>query len=148
MYVTILKEIRQQYEWVHTSTTVAERVAKNQYANSDISMPWLSFVMILGSIPLASSILASDNVWVQIPCAIGAVLMALGGFVVYFNDVRYRHAKHFYNEEIIVRDLILSSYISMAMQELEDDEEKKSVMEGIASAYKQARKMIAEEKSS
>ena len=147
MYVSILKEIRQHYEWVHSSTSMSERVAKNQYANADISISWLSFVMILMSIPLASAILASDNVWVQIPCAIGAVLVALGGFVVYFNDVRYRHAKHFYNEEIVIRDLVLSSYITAAMKELETEEEKKSVMEGVASAYKQARQMIVHEKS-
>lgn len=109
-------------------------------------MPWLSFIMILVSVPLASAILSSDNVWVQIPCAIGAILVALGGFVVYFNFMRYRHANHFYNEEIIVRDLVLTSYISMALKSAESEEDRKAVVDGVSMAYANARKIIADEK--
>jgi hypothetical protein len=144
-----LDAIERRCNIVMSKTKTSERVRTNVALNSMTPNTATMWLRIAFAVPLVSAAFASDNFWVQAPCVFGAINLVLTAIRLKNAEWVINHVHFALNEEIMIRDQALSSYLTAMMTELGDDEaDKNAVVESFMKMSAAARNEIIKERNS
>jgi hypothetical protein len=144
-----LDAIERRCNAVMVKTKTSERVKTNVALNTMTPNAITMWLRIAIAVPLISAAFASDNFWVQAPCVFGAINLVLVSIRARNAEWVINHVHFALNEEIMIRDHVLSSYLSAMMTEFGDDEAaKNAVVESFMKLSATARTEIIKERNS